>query len=154
LELGLRWEAAGALLLLHESPKAEAHLKVLRPAWARVYLLEGDIALREGRVELARLALERAVRSAELKKDLNANVMLASAQMALGNLAGALEALVNVEAYLARNEQLKEEEERTLNKYLNSRKAVYLHMVRCYLSLANKATSPEERQLLLKAADA
>jgi hypothetical protein len=151
VELDLRAQAAWALLAQHKPAQAEPHLKVLRAArGGPVFLLEGESAVREGRLEQAVTALEQVANFPDLSNNLTANVLLAHAQLALGNYVQALKALSKVEKHLKSKVELTEEQQRVINQFLGSRKRVYVEEARCYLALASTAANPEVRKKLLQ----
>jgi Tfp pilus assembly protein PilF len=157
LEVKLHSQAAWALLVLHKNNQAEPHLKVLRasrgttPSYTN--LLEGECALREGRLEQAVQFLEKAFLAPDVRKDLAPNVMLGYTYMALGNYPRALEHWLTVEAYLKNNPQLTEEQQRVINQFLRDSNGIHVELFRCYMDLASRSTSEPQKAALLKKAE-
>jgi tetratricopeptide (TPR) repeat protein len=133
----LHSQAAWLLLLQKKTAEAQGHLSFLRHTRATAAfadLIDGMVAVRDGRFEEGAQFLQSARQDAKIAEGVFSKVYLAVAYMSLGQFANARPLLLALEERL-KSQKLSDEEQRVAGDLLQDPDAVRLQLMRCYLGL-------------------
>lgn len=153
IEMGLRSLAAWILIVQNKPAEAEKHLAILRDSGskhfaAEAHLMEGLLAVQEGRLETGVRELEIARQYSLFNDSLYPHLGLAYAYMALGKYDRALGSLDRVQHYFQKYDQLGDEEKAVADQLVPSPTALNLEYFRCHLALGNLREAASYKEAL------
>jgi tetratricopeptide (TPR) repeat protein len=142
--LKLHTEMAYLLLFTKKPTEAEEHLKLLQGTTfaPKAHLIQGLVAVLDGRLELGVNELNRARENPNLTDSFYAHLGLAYGYMGQGKYADALTSLKKLEEYYKKFNEMGPEERGLAEALLPSPSALQLEMVRCNLALSLTEKTP------------